>query len=160
MTYASYNSRASAWRPRLFCLAGLLGIAALAHAAGDGAPGTGLVDLDGDNRISYEEFVHSVALRAMQEMDADNSGTISRGEAAAAKPGNGPAPLLVPVVDSNGDGQIGLDELKKPLADSAEMKQAFQNLDKDHDGYLSGPELNGYDNGSHERIVPQISIQF
>jgi Ca2+-binding EF-hand superfamily protein len=162
MAFTSSNSRAAAWRPGAFCLAGLLGLVCLAHAGGNTPADSGLIDLDGDKRISYEEFVHSAAVQAMREMDTDKNGAISRGEVQASgpRPANGPVPLVFSKIDSNGDGQVDLDELKKPLADSPEMRKAFQDLDKDNDGYLSGPELNGFDNGTHVRVVPQISIEF
>jgi len=153
------DSRVPAWRLGCFCLAGLLCLSSFAHAA---PPISKLIDLDGDQRISYDEFVHSAAANAMQEMDADKNGSLSRSEvtAAGARRGDGPAPLTVTNVDSNGDGQVGLDELKKPLAEHEEMKKAFQALDKNKDGYLSGPELSGVDNGTQMRVVPQISIRF
>lgn len=162
MAFHSSNSRAPAWRFKALCLAGLLAVIALAHAAGNDPPAVRLIDLDGDKRISYEEFVHSAAVRAMQEMDADQNGALSRSEvtAAGARPADGRVPLTFSAADSNGDGVVGMEELKKPLAESPEMKRRFQALDQDKDGYLSGPELNGYDNGGHERVVPQISIRF
>jgi Ca2+-binding EF-hand superfamily protein len=142
-----------------FCVAGLLGLALTAHAA---PPTPKMIDLDGDQRISYDEFVHSAATHAMQSMDADKNGTLSRSEVKAGSPkkGDGPAPLRLTKIDSNGDGQVDLEELKKPLAGHADMKKAFNALDKDKDGYLSGPELNGVDNGTQMRVVPQISIRF
>jgi Ca2+-binding EF-hand superfamily protein len=162
MAFTSSNSRSPAWVVRASCLAGLFGLVCLAHAAGNTPADSGLIDLDGDKRISYDEFVHSVAVQAMRDMDADKSGKLSRSEVQASGAGsaNGTVQLEFSKIDSNGDGQIDMDELKKPLAEHPQMKKAFQDLDRDKDGYLSGPELNGYDNGSHERVVPQISISF
>jgi Ca2+-binding EF-hand superfamily protein len=161
MALTPSNPHAPTRRLKTFCLAALLGLAC-AHAAEDGLANSGLIDLDGDNRISYEEFVHSAAVKAMREMDTDYSGSLSRSEVMTARPvgAGGPAPLVFTNIDSNGDGQVGLDELKKPLAEQPDMKKTFRDLDTNNDGYLSGPELNGFDNGSHERVVPQISIGF
>lgn len=152
----NYSTSKLAPRFARFCLAGLLSLAPVAHAA---PPEPKLIDLDGDKLISYDEFVHSAATGAMQEMDADNNGSLSRGEvtAAGARAGSG---VTVTNVDRNGDGQVNMDELKKPLAEHEDMKKAFQALDKDKDGYLSGPELSGVDNGTQMRVVPQISIRF
>jgi hypothetical protein len=36
-----------------------------------------LSDLNGDHRISYDEFVHSVAVKAMREMDEDKNGLLT-----------------------------------------------------------------------------------
>ncbi len=165
MAFTSSNSRGSAWVVRASCLAGLFGPLCLAHAAGNTPADSGLIDLDGDKRISYDEFVHSAAVKAMRDvMDADKSGKLSRSEVQASGAGsaNETVRLEFSKIDSNGDGQIDMDELKKPLAEHPQMKKAFQDLRgcKDKDGYLSGPELQGYDTGSHERVVPQISISF
>jgi Ca2+-binding EF-hand superfamily protein len=153
-----YSPDVSASHLARFCLAGLMGLALSAHAA---PPQPKLIDLDGDKRISYDEFVHSAATHAMQSMDADKNGTLSRDEAKAGSARRGgPTPLKLTKIDSNGDGQVDLEELKKPLADHADMKKAFNALDKDRDGYLSGPELSGVDNGTQMRVMPQISIRF
>lgn len=124
--------------------------------------GHGLIDLDGDKRISYDEFVHSAAARAMQEMDGDQDGLVSRSEASVPAAGSGvqPAAVKFSEADANNDGRVGLSELKKPLAESSEMKKAFQALDRDRDGYLSGPELSGIDHGTQMRVMPQIRLSF
>jgi hypothetical protein len=36
------------------------------------------LDLDGDKRISYEEFVHSMAVQAIRDMDSDKDGISPR----------------------------------------------------------------------------------
>ena len=181
MNHHSNQARAALSRPGLICAAALLCLTAPAHAADN----RGMIDLNGDKRISYEEFVHSAAARAIESMDADKNGMVNRSEAAAAArraaeearapapsaiptsnaaPAPAPAPAPVPVTvtgaDANGDGQVNIEELKKPLREHPVMIKAFNDLDRNKDGYLSPAELNGMDNNSRTQAVPQISVKF
>lgn len=76
----------------------------------------------------------------------------------------GKPPLKVTITvtgaDVNGDGQVGVDELTKPLHESPAMRKAFNDLDKNKDGYLSKSELNGVDNNPSSHTVPLISVGF
>ncbi len=157
MAFTTTRQRKSAWRAGLFCLA-LLGVISIARAAG--AADSGLIDLDGDKRISYDEFVHSAAVKAMKDMDTDKNGTLSRGEvrAAGSKPVSGSTQLDFSKLDTNHDGQVSVTEIKKPLGEDPQMKKTFRDLDKNNDGYLSGAELNEVEGGAKMRVVPQVSI--
>jgi len=114
------------------------------------------LDLDGDKRISYEEFVHSMAVQAIRDMDSDKDGHLSAAEAKqSAAPENTSIPALdFHAIDLNGDGKISLDELKQALGANADVEAIFRRLDIDGDGFLSEAELQG----SHG--TPQIRFRF
>jgi hypothetical protein len=134
-----------------------------ATASGAGASdrtASEFLDTNGDGQISYDEFAHSVSVKAMREMDTDKSGTLSPSEAAARKLA---ANLKLPTLnfadaDANGDGQLSQDELEGALHDHPGVKSWFQNLDQDKDGSISQPELDRFPPGSGLQGVPQIVI--
>jgi Ca2+-binding EF-hand superfamily protein len=102
------------------------------------------LDLNDDHKISYDEFVHSMAEKAMREMDADKDDTLTPAETAAARAKGHPdiAPIDFRKADTNGDGQVSAGELEQALRAHPGVRQLFQNHDKDGDGYLDGAEVN------------------
>lgn len=139
------------WRAIRNCLFPAVVLLAVAPVAGaadsaDTAPTptiSGFIDLDGDHRISIDEFIHNAVTKAMREKDADKDGSLSASEAAAAEneENSGATELNFSAVDANGDGRVSLDELKQALHANPDVNQLFQKLDKDQDGFLSESEL-------------------
>jgi Ca2+-binding EF-hand superfamily protein len=112
------------------------------------------LDLNDDHRISYDEFVHSMAVKAIREMDADRDGTLSPAEVAtsSAKGHADVPPIDFSKADSNGDGQLSLDELKQAI--DVAVRAHFPKLDKNGDGFLDESEVRSI----HE--VPLIRFHF
>ena len=146
-----------------FAASGAVPLPATAAGSGAGASdpsASEFLDTNGDGQISYDEFAHSVSVKAMREMDTDKSGTLSPSEAAARKLA---ADLKLPTLnfadaDANGDGQLSQDELESALHDHPGVKSWFQNLDQDNDGSISQSELDRFPPGSGLQGVPQIVI--
>jgi Ca2+-binding EF-hand superfamily protein len=88
-------------------------------------------DQDGDNAVSFDEFLKAVQAR-LQTPNARERGV-------------GVNAALFAAVDTDGDGRISLQEYSaflKPMgASTAEAETAFRHLDRDGDGYISDDEL-------------------
>jgi Ca2+-binding EF-hand superfamily protein len=136
--------------------------AAADSATGDSASRaiSEFLDANGDGRISYEEFVHSVAVKAMREMDADKNGVLTPSEVTrGGPPSDAPVPTIkFGEIDTNGDGWLSRVELETALRDNASVRVRFRNLDWDQDGFLSQYELYRSFPGAKVRVVPEIVI--
>jgi Ca2+-binding EF-hand superfamily protein len=113
-------------------------------------------DLNDDHRISYDEFVHSMAVKAMREMDSDKDGLLSPAEAAGsgAKAHAHIPPIDSSKADANGDDQVSIDELEQAIRTHTGVHALFRKLDKDGDDFLSESELKSI----HD--VPLIHLKF
>jgi Ca2+-binding EF-hand superfamily protein len=120
------------------------------------------LDLNGDHRISYDEFVHSMAVKVMSEMDEDKNDLLTPSEVAssAAKGDVNTLSFNFSEIDSNGDGQVSLDELEQALRANNGVVAQFRKLDQDGDGFLSESELDSIDRETLLHATPQIRIQF
>ena len=162
------------WRARhphltlgAFCLivSTALPLPAIAEQSSPGGPAPSaseLYDLNGDGRISYDEFLYSAGAKAMRELDADKDGVITPSEIAS---GRLPADASVPTIrfgeiDTDGNGQISRQELENALRDNASMKMWFRKFDQNGDGFISGPELDRLSTKTGIRVVPQVVIPF
>ena len=127
----------------VFCAVALLNMASIVHADDVGQTIAGFLDLNDDGHISYDEFVHSMAIEAIREMDENKDGFLMRSEVASSREkGNAQIPALnFSKVDTNGDGRICLDELKQALGANADVEALFKKLDTNWDGFLSESEL-------------------
>jgi Ca2+-binding EF-hand superfamily protein len=104
------------------------------------------LDLNDDHRISYDEFVHSMAVKAMREMDADRDGTLTPAEAASsrAKASADLPPMDFFKADANGDGSVSTEELEKAIRTHTGAHELFRNHDKDGDGFLDESEVKSF----------------
>ncbi len=137
-----------------YALEGIVTVTSADSAADSDRIIADFLDLNDDHRISYDEFVHSMAVKAMREMDADRDGTLPPAEAATAS-AKGHAdvpPIDFSKADSNGDGQLSLDELKQAIG--VAVRAHFPKLDKNGDGFLDESEVKSI----HE--VPLIRFHF
>ena len=141
------------------CALAVLTVVSAAHAADTTDPDRAIaefLDPDGDHRISYEEFVESVATKAVREMDANKDGSLSQPEVAATNI-NGAASF--PAIDfhkadADHDGKLSLEELKQAIGANADVEALFHALDKDGDGLLSESELGAI------HSVPLVRLPF
>lgn len=76
------------------------------------------LDSNGDHRISYDESVHSLAVKAMREMDTYQNSRLTRAEVARqrSKSDAGAPTVEFDGSDADGDGQVSLEELKNGAA--------------------------------------------
>jgi len=142
----------------VFCAVALLTAATVVCADDTDHIIAEFLDLNGDHRISYDEFVHSVAVKAMREMDRDNNGLLTPAEVAAsdAKVDATSPAISFSKADTNGDGSVSIDELDHALAANPGVRVLFQNIDRDHDGFLSDSELRN----SHGVPLIQFRLPF
>lgn len=121
---------------------------------------SGYLDSNGDGRISYDEFVHSVAAKAMREMDADHNKVLTRSELKSVGSAADRSALTIKLqdVDANKDDQVSLTELEKALRKGEDAKKWFSTIDRNGDGYISKSELDDYAHGTGPQVVPQIRI--
>ena len=114
------------------------------------------LDLNDDHRISYDEFVHSMAAKAMREMDADKNGVLTPAEAAAssAKGHTDAPPIDFSKADTNGDGRVSTEELKQAIRTHTGVHELFQTHDKDGDSFLDESEVKSI------QVVPLIRFHF
>ncbi len=121
----------------------LLTVASAARADDTDNAVTEFLDLNGDHKISYDDFVHSIAVKAMREMDEDKNGLLSPAEGASSgSKGDASSPAIsFSKADTDGNGQVSFEELSEAIHANTGTRALFQNLDKDGDGSLSGPEL-------------------
>lgn len=131
---------------------GLVGLWASAFAAGhDPAKDKAAkMDSNGDGQVSASE--HEAGAASMfTQMDADHDGYVTAAEmdtARAGKPGTGKAMSSadkIKKVDSDGDGRLSAAE------HAAGSKKMFADTDSNHDGNLSGTEMQA----AHARQLAQ-----
>jgi len=88
-------------------------------------------DKDGDNAVTFDEFAETYEA--------------FRQNADAREQDVGLTTPLFSAIDTNGDGRISEQEyaayLKPMGVSAAEAETAFQHLDRDSDGFISGDEL-------------------
>ncbi|XP_078613645.1 uncharacterized protein LOC144883194 [Branchiostoma floridae x Branchiostoma japonicum] len=93
----------------------------------------GLLDLDGDGRLSGNEVLSSIIFdQAIQALDADGDGFIT-GIQIFELTGD---PNVFPQLDLNGDGKVSYDEIRQ----GTNMLRIFTRFDADGNGFLEGPE--------------------
>ena len=129
-----------------------------------------LMDVNSDGKISREEMVSSSQKEAriaeeefnqsriesrFNEMDADGDGYITRSEMSdwnalkeRARQSSLESGVIVQFFDKNGDGKVSTNEFYDVWGHSNSsnltetvLKQEFDRIDDDGDGYLSGSEL-------------------
>jgi hypothetical protein len=61
----------------IFCVVPLLTVASDVGAAETDRTIVEFLGVNGDNRASYDEFTHSIAVQVMREMDADKNGFLT-----------------------------------------------------------------------------------
>lgn len=113
-------------------------------------------DRDGNGRISYEEFVHHLALKAMRDLGPAGGRPPPAAAASAAAGSPPPLDLTLHVqhVDHDQDGRVTLDEMKRAIGESTTARKLFQRLDRNGDGSLDAAESEPL------RTLPQIDIRF
>lgn len=119
------------------------------------------IDTNGEKHISYDEFVHSAAVKALRELDANKDGLLNRAEAASSGVRQSAA---IPSIgfsdaDANGDGHLSLNELEQALRGHPGVTESFLKLDRNGDTMLSPSELKGIDGRSSLHAVPQVRIR-
>ena len=147
---------------RTTCRLGLLCVIAIAAMLPDAGVADadltilGVLDLNGDRHISFDEFVHGTAVKTLRELDANQDGFLSPSEAASSEARRDPRnpALRFSEVDTNHDGRVSLEELKQALHANPVMHNLFEELDEDRDRVLSQTEA--------KRLwsVPLIRLQF
>ena len=103
-------------------------------------------DTDGDGRVSRAEATAAGAERSgawFDKLDADKDGYVTQEETRQARETRRgamreKAEEHFKAADSNGDGQLSLDEVQAKMPKLAER---FGTLDKDKNGFLSKSEL-------------------
>jgi Ca2+-binding EF-hand superfamily protein len=103
-------------------------------------------DTDGDGRVSRAEATAAGAERSgawFDKLDADKDGYVTREETRQARETRRSdmrekAEAHFKAADSNGDGQLSLDEVQAKMPKLADR---FGTLDKDKNGFLSQSEL-------------------
>ena len=140
----------------VWCAVALLNMASIVHADDIGLTIAEFLDSNNDGKISYDEFVHSMAVKAIREMDENKDSFLMSSEiASSVAKGNAQISALnFSKIDTNSDGRISLEELKQALGAHADVETLFKKLDTNGDGFLSNSELEGI----HE--VPLIRIHF
>jgi len=110
---------------------------------------------DRDHRVSYDEFVESIAAKMMRDLDTNRDNAISRAEAQAA---TGDEDAGVPVIgyieSDSSDGQMSLEVLRREIAASAKVRHMYDDLEKEWAAQPVGPEV------ASVRVLPQIRIRF
>lgn len=110
---------------------------------------------DRNHRISYDEFVESIATKVMRDLDTDRDNALSRAEAQAAE---GDEDVGVPVIgyteSDRNDGQMSLEALRRQIAASAKVRHMYDDLEKEWAAQPVGPEV------ASVRVLPQIRIRF
>ncbi|KAF5747958.1 calcium-binding protein CML35 [Tripterygium wilfordii] len=116
-----------------------------------GTPTSVLPEISGDWSDIYLEL-----LQAFKIIDSDNDGIVSRSELEALLSRLGAQPpsreevaTMVREVDSDGDGCISVEALMSRMGSAyepacdAELREAFEFFDTDHDGRITAEELQG-----------------
>jgi hypothetical protein len=132
----------------------LLAVAAVVAAADADRDIADFLDLNGDRRISFDEFVHSIAVKAVRQLDEDKDGVLSPAEAARSGNTGDAGTHAIDHADADGDRQVTHGELVQAIRANPGVRALFQKHDKDGDDFLSESELRDLHG------VPLIRIQF
>eukprot|EP00058_Branchiostoma_floridae_P007390 XP_002592878.1 hypothetical protein BRAFLDRAFT_117742 [Branchiostoma floridae] len=93
----------------------------------------GLLDLDGDGRLSRNEVLSSIIIdQALLALDSDGDGFFT-GIQIFELTGN---PNDFPMFDADNDGKVSYDEVRQ----GTNMLRVFDRFDADDNGFLEGPE--------------------
>ncbi|CAH1245710.1 Hypp7587 [Branchiostoma lanceolatum] len=93
----------------------------------------GLLDLNGDNRLSKNEVLASMIMdQAIFAMDPDGDGFFSILQIFQLTDD----PNIFPLLDTNSDGRVSYDEVRQ----GTNMARIFDREDSNGDGFLDGPE--------------------
>ncbi|CAH1245711.1 Hypp7588 [Branchiostoma lanceolatum] len=93
----------------------------------------GLLDLNGDNRLSKNEVLASMIMdQAIFAMDPDGDGFFNILQVYQLTDD----PNIFPLLDTNSDGRVSYDEVRQ----GTNMARIFDREDTNGDGFLDGPE--------------------
>jgi Ca2+-binding EF-hand superfamily protein len=126
------------------------------QAADNDAVVSEFIDGNKDHQISYDEFVHSLAIKAMHDIDKNKDGVIDFDEATEAHHNKNQDALNFnfPNTDNNANGNIDLNELEQTIKNDSKVKENYIHLDHNDDGLLDQSEL------THTKPLSIIDLKF
>jgi hypothetical protein len=109
------------------------------HAAADDVDY--FYDPDRDGAMSYEEFVHSLHTKTLEELDRDRDGLVSEAEGKTQDaPADGSIDVRFSEIDTDGDAQLSAKELEAATRKSRKVRVLYDAMDADHDDRVSPSE--------------------